>query len=85
MLKLQHGRQDIFFFNNTGINNVLRFGLVLPAAEPVGCKDGKIRKVNCKVAVKVGFITPAVIQTVPVEPAFCEPVHIEQIHETVVI
>jgi len=28
-LKLRRGRQDMFFFNNTDVNNVLRFGLVL--------------------------------------------------------
>ena len=84
-LRLRHGRQDIFFSNNTGVNNVLGFGWGLRAGEPVLGEDGEIRKVNRKVVIEVGFITPAVIQTVPIEPAFREPIHIEQIHKTVVI
>ena len=59
--------------------------LSLPAAQPTGGKGGEIRKVNRKVVIEVGFVTPAVIQTVPVEPAFCEPIHIEQIYKTIVV
>jgi len=48
------------------------FSLLSPAAEPDGRKGGKILRVHCKVVIDVGFITPAVIQAVPVEPVFCE-------------
>ena len=64
---------------------MLRFGFVLPADEPAGGKCGEIRIVNCMVVIEVGFITPAVIQAVPVEPAACEPVHIKPINSAVVV